>query len=87
MPRSQGRSNAFGFGAMLLGLFAGLYLILSKSFKKPAKTKAIRHQKQTTSPDDALKYWTADKMRQATAVDLPDVGALDREKPRPPHQA
>jgi hypothetical protein len=83
----QRRSKVFGIGAMLLGLLAGLYLIVSKSFKKPGKAKDIRHHKQATSADDALKYWTADKMRHANALELPHVDPLERGKPQPPRQA
>ncbi len=36
-----------------------------------------------TPPDEALKYWTADRMRNAKAAPLPRVNTLDREKQDP----
>lgn len=82
MARSQGQFKIFRIGAILLGVFVSLYLIITKRFKKPGvtKDKASEHHKSETSANDALKYWTADKMRNAKPVDLPQVNTLDRGK-------
>jgi hypothetical protein len=82
MAQSRGRFKIFRIGAILLGLFVSLYLLISKRFEKPgaAKDKNIEHHKPATSADDALKYWTADKMRNARPVDLPQVNTLDQGK-------
>jgi hypothetical protein len=74
-------------GAVLLCLLAGVYLVAWKRFGKPGPTKIIKHTVDTHS-NDALKYWTTDKMRDAKAVPLPNVKDIKRGKPhsrRPPH--
>jgi len=74
-------------GTILLCLLVGVYLFAWKRFSKPdTAAKIIKHSVDTPS-EDALKYWTADKMRKAKATNLPNVNTLDREKKpsrRPP---
>ncbi len=73
-------------GTLLLCLLVGVYLLTWKRFSKPAPS--IRKHSVETPADDALKYWTADKMRNAKAAPLPNVDTLDRGKRhprRPPH--
>ena len=75
-------------GTILLCLLIGVYLAAWKRFSKQNPAATIRKHSVNTSSDDALKYWTADKMRKAKAADLPNVNVLDRgnEHPRrPPH--
>ena len=63
--------------------------------RKSDATDVIKHHTVDTPADDALTYWTADKMRHAKSADLPKVDTLDEGKPqlrRPPqtprpHQA
>lgn len=46
----------------------------------------VKHTTETP-PDEALKYWTADKMRKAKPAPMPHVNAPGREKQqthRPP---
>jgi hypothetical protein len=75
-------------GTILLCLLVGVYLFAKKRSSKPdSSTTIIRHSVDTSS-DDTLKYWTADKMRNAQGANLPNVTALDRKKRhprRPPH--
>ena len=78
-------------GTLLLCLFVGAYLVVRKRFSKPDPSRIVKHSVDTSS-DDALKYWTANKMRNAKAVDLPNVNDLKRGKQhprrppqRPPH--
>jgi len=77
-------------GTILLCLFVGVYLAAWKRFSKPGHSaKIIKHPVETPA-DDALKYWTADKMRNAKAAPLPNVNDLDRpqQQPRrPPHSS
>jgi len=72
-------------GTTLLCLLVGVYLVARKRFKKstPATT-SIKHTVETP-PDDALTYWTTDRMRNAKATPLPKVNTLDEEKHHPPH--
>ena len=72
-------------GTIILFLIVGVYLTVRKrSSKSVPSNKVTRHRVQTP-PDETLKYWTADKMRNTKAVPLPQVNTLHREKqdPRP----
>ena len=74
-------------GTILLCLLAGLYLGIWKRFSKLARTDRVIKHKVETPPGDALKYWTAEKMRNARPAELPNVNGLDRGKQhsrRPP---
>lgn len=67
-------------GTILLCLFVGVYLAAWKRFSKStAPDKIIKHSVETPA-DEALSYWTADKMRNAKATPLPDSNALKRGK-------
>jgi hypothetical protein len=67
-------------GTILLGLLVGIYMVVRKRFaKKDPSARIIKHSVGARS-DDTLKYWTADKMRGAKAVDLPNVDALEQGK-------
>jgi hypothetical protein len=72
-------------GTILLCLLAGLYLVARKRSSKPDPSATIIKHSVETSSDDALNYWTTDKMRAAKPVELPNVDALSREKQHPPH--
>ena len=71
-------------GIFIMSLFIGLFLATRKRSSKSTPSKKITKHKVETSPDEALKYWTADKMRNAKAAPLPEVNNLDREKQDPP---
>ena len=72
-------------GTIILCLLVGLSLAVRRRFSKSAPSKKVIKHRVETSPDEAIKYWTADKMRNAKAAPLPEVNTLDREKqdPRP----
>ena len=87
MSRQQRRIQLPLVGTILLCLLVGVYLLAWKRFSKPDPSTIIKHSVDTPS-DEALKHWTADKMRNAKAANLPNVNALSREKQhprRPPH--
>ena len=74
-------------GIILLCLLAGLYLGVWKRFSKPAHSGRVVKHTVKTPPGDALKYWTAEKMRNARPAELPHVNVPDRGKQhsqRPP---
>jgi len=81
-------------GTVLLCLLVGVYLFAWKRFSKPTPARIIKHSVEAPA-EDALKYWTADKMRDAKPAPLPNVDIPDRGKRRPrrlphrpsPHQA
>lgn len=70
-------------GAVILCLLVGVYLLASRRFSKSHRSTAIRRHSVETPSDETLRYWTADKKRHAKPVDLPNVTALNREKPHP----
>jgi len=70
-------------GTILLCLLVGVYLAAWKRFSKSTPSNKITKHKVKTPPDEALKYWTADKMRNAKAAPLPNANNLDREKQDP----
>src|SRR5438093_3149165 len=75
-------------GSILLCLLVGVYLLAWKRFSKPDPSATIIKHSVDTPSDEALKHWTADKMRNAKAANLPNVNALSRGKQhprRPPH--
>ncbi len=78
-------------GTFILCLLVGVYLAASKRFSKSTPSNKVTKHKVETPPDEALKYWTADKMRNAKPAPLPKVNTLDREKqnprPSPPQDA
>jgi len=86
MPRQQKRLQLALVGIVLLSLLVGVYLAV---WKRPSKgDPAIIKHPVDTSPEDALKYWTADRMRNAKPAELPTVDAPKRKKRqprRPPH--
>ena len=88
MSRQQKLTRLPLVGTILLCLLVGVYLFAWKRFSKSAPSATIVKHSVETPADEALKYWTADKMRDAKAAPLPNVNALEREKQhprRPPH--
>lgn len=74
-------------GTILTGLLVGVCLAAAARKRSSKPAPIIKHPVET-SPDDALKYWTKDRMRKAKPAPLPDVKDLDRRKKprrRPPH--
>ena len=70
-------------GTVLLCLLVGVYLAAWKRFSKSTHSNKVTKHTVETPPDDVLKYWTADRMRNAKAAPLPKVNILDREKQDP----
>lgn len=79
MPR-QRMLLALG-GAALLCLLAGIALFVGKRSAR-SESSIVKH-KVETSPEDALKYWTADRMRDAKPAEMPHVDAPKRKKRQP----
>jgi len=63
-------------------MLVGVYLLACKRFAKPDPAGGIIRHSLDTQSDDALKYWTADNMRNAKPADLPIVNDLDQGKQR-----
>lgn len=68
-------------GALLLCALVGVYLFMAKRSSKPAAR--ISKHKVETPADEALKYWTVDKMRQAKPAPMPKVGTPNKGKKQP----
>lgn len=57
------------------------------SQQHPDSEPPVAKHAAETSPDEALKYWTADKMRKAKPAPMPHVDNVKRAKqsrPQPP---
>lgn len=67
-------------GIVILSLFIGLFLATRKRSSKSLPPKKVTKHKVEASPDEALKYWTADKLHNAKGAPLPQVNNLDQEK-------
>lgn len=80
MSRQQRLIQLLLVGTILLCLLVGVYLVAKKRSSKPEPSATISKHSVDTSSDDALKYWTADKMRNAKGMPLPNVKALERKK-------
>lgn len=73
-------------GVLVLSVLIGVFLFARKRrAKSPSSAKVIMHSVET-SPEDALTYWTADKMRDAKPAPMPVVNEHSQEK-RPPHSS
>lgn len=68
-------------GTLLLCVLIGVYLFTAKRSSK-SRAKIIKHSVGTPA-DEALKYWTADKMRQAKPAPMPKVDAPHKGKKHP----
>ena len=85
MPRQRRRIYLPLVGTILLCILVGVYLTaLKRHSKQGPPAKIIKHTVETPS-DEILKYWTADKMRNARPVTMPNTNALRRKKKQPPH--
>jgi hypothetical protein len=80
MPRQQRFIIAL-VGSVLLGFFVGVFLFAWKrSAKADAGAKKVIKHTAETSADDALKYWTSERMRRAKPAKMPTTDALERDK-------
>ncbi len=72
-------------GSIVLSLFGVLFLARRKRSSKSTPAKKVAKHRVETAPDEALQYWTADRMSNAKAAPLPEVKNLNRGKqdPRP----
>ena len=83
MPRQQRLIYLPLVGTILLCLLAGVYLAAWKRFsKRDAPARVVKHTVETPA-EEVLKYWTADKMRDARPAQMPVVNALRRVKKQP----
>ncbi len=67
-------------GVILLCVLVGVYLFASRRFAKHGPAGKIIKHTVDKNPDDALKYWTADKMRDAKPAPMPNVNVHDQGK-------
>lgn len=67
-------------GTVLLCLLVGVYFFAKKrSAKSTSSAKAVKHTVKTPAKD-VLAYWTADKMRHAKPMPLPQVNEPEGQK-------
>ena len=70
-------------GMVVFSLLAGVYLLAWKRFSKPERAPRIKKHAVKTSPNEALKYWTADKMHNAKPAKMPNVSDRAPGKQQP----
>ncbi len=75
-------------GVLLLGLLVGVFLAMAarKRLAKASDAAGVVRHSVDTSAEDALKYWTEEKMRNAKPAKMPkvkNVKPLERGKKRP----
>lgn len=70
-------------GTLLLCLLVGLSLLAWKWLAQSESSDSVTKHTVDTPPEDALKYWTADRMRKAKATNMPHIDAPGRKKPHP----
>ena len=70
-------------GTILLCLLVCVYLVAKKRSAKSASSIPISKHSVENSSEEALNYWTADRMRTAKPAPMPNVKALKREKKHP----
>lgn len=63
---------------LLIGVILMAYKRLAKKSEDPS-SKIIQHTVET-SPEEALKYWTAEKKRKAKPARMPHVEAPEQGK-------
>jgi len=69
-------------GPVLLSVLIGLFLVALRRFAKPDPSGAVIRHSVDTHSDDALKYWTAEKMHNTKNTTMPNITAPDRGKKR-----
>ena len=65
---------------ILLSLLIGVFLFARKRVKKSKSSSTITKHSVETSPEDTIKYWTADKMRDAKPAPMPEVNEKNLKK-------
>ena len=64
-------------GTILLSLLIGVYLFASRRLPRRGSNRKVVQHTVEKKPDEVLKYWTADKMRNAKPAEMPRVDAHD----------
>jgi hypothetical protein len=86
MSRQQRFSLLPLVGTIFLSLLVSGYLMYLIAGKRSAKRKpaaAITKHSLDTNADATLKYWTAARMRDAKAAEMPHVDTPERGKQHP----
>ncbi|MBV9258017.1 MAG: hypothetical protein JO215_08370 [Ktedonobacteraceae bacterium] len=86
MLQEQKLTRFFLPGTVFLCLLVGASLIAWRLLSKPAPATIVKRRVET-SPDEALKYWTADKMRNTTATNMPRTDAIKPGKKHRHHSS
>jgi hypothetical protein len=70
-------------GMFLFGLLALVFLVGRKRSSEPEPSGAVSKHTVGNSSEDALKYWTADKMRKSKPAKMPHVKNPGHKKEQP----
>ncbi|HEY0757442.1 MAG TPA: hypothetical protein VGD98_26045 [Ktedonobacteraceae bacterium] len=55
------------------------------SQQKPDHEPHVVKHTDDSSPDEALKYWTAEKKRKAKPAPMPHIHEIEQARPAAPH--
>ncbi len=80
MSRQQRFIYPSFISTILLSLLIGMFLFARKRVKKSKSSSTITKHSVETSPEDTIKYWTADKMRDAKPAPMPEVNERNLKK-------
>ena len=80
MSKQQKRIYQSLLSTIMLSLLVGVFLFAKKRRAKSKSSPPITKHSVETSPEDTLKYWTADKMRDAKAAPMPEVNEQNLKK-------
>ncbi len=80
MSQQQRRIYPSLISTILLSLLIGVFLFARKRRAKSTSSPAITKHSVETSPEDTIKYWTADKMRDAKPAPMPEVNEKNLKK-------
>jgi hypothetical protein len=83
MSQEQNNTQLPLIGGFLLGLLMVAGLLTWQRQRQPARVSAMARQKTKTSPEEALRYWTADKKRKAKPAPMPHIDTSNQEKKQP----
>jgi hypothetical protein len=62
-------------GTALIGALIGAYLFALKRSSKSASSSGVKKHRVKTAPEEALAYWTKERMQQAQPMPMPHVEA------------
>lgn len=80
MAQEQKRVQLPIIGILLAAVVAGVSVVTWRRIAKPKQPAKVSKHKVENSSQDALNYWTKDKMRSTHETNMPNVNNLERKQ-------